>query len=221
MMAAYYPTPVAAMTWLTPFSPRLKERFPSLQDFDLTKGATLFRQGDTADSLFLLNRGMVRLSHLLENGAEFTFGLRGSGSLLGVAPAIVNMPHDDNAVTLTKAQVSVIAAGEFRSAVKNDVNVAWQLQRIQACDLIDQAREMSVRHCARARSRILCILQRVTSEQPNSGSVVNIQLPFSYRDLAKLTGVSPEHLSRVLRELEHDGIIKRSRNTFAIRRSDS
>lgn len=192
-----------------------------MRDRYVARAVTLFRQGDSADCILVLHRGMVRLSRLMESGDEFTFALRGSGSLLGAAPAIAEMYHDVEAVTLTKAHVSVIAAGEFRTAVKNDVSLGWQLQRLQACELIEQAREISVRHCGRARTRILDVLQQIMCEQAASGSVMKIQLPFSHRELARLVGISPEHLSRVLSELERDCVIMRSGHEFAIRSPNS
>jgi DNA-binding transcriptional regulator YhcF (GntR family) len=43
-----------------------------------------------------------------------------------------------------------------------------------------------------------------------------VSLPFSHRDLAGLIGISPEHLSRVLRQLTYEGVIRRQKGWIIV-----
>ena len=56
---------------------------PSLREAELTDGETLYRQGEEPGFLYCLMRGVVRLSHVAESGAQITLAIAGAGELFG------------------------------------------------------------------------------------------------------------------------------------------
>jgi DNA-binding Lrp family transcriptional regulator len=45
---------------------------------------------------------------------------------------------------------------------------------------------------------------------------IGVRLPLKYWEIAQLVGITPEHLSRILRQLEQEGIIKRKDGRLVI-----
>ena len=55
---------------------------PSLRDAEFSDGETLYRQGEEPGFLYCLMRGVVRLSHVAESGAQITLAIAGAGRSL-------------------------------------------------------------------------------------------------------------------------------------------
>jgi CRP/FNR family cyclic AMP-dependent transcriptional regulator len=56
---------------------------PSLREAAFSDGETLYRQGEEPGYLYCLIRGVVRLSHVAESGAQITLAIVGTGDLFG------------------------------------------------------------------------------------------------------------------------------------------
>jgi len=87
----------------------------TLRDFDGLKsqvfyprGTTLFRQGQTARSIFVLCQGRAKLTVCSESGDRMTLRMVGPGEVVGLSAALVGGPHEMTAVLLEDAQVAVI-----------------------------------------------------------------------------------------------------------------
>jgi len=50
---------------------------------------------------------------------------------------------------------------------------------------------------------------------------VNLIFPLKHKELAQMVAVTPEHLSRLLKQLERDGIIKREKGLLVMNNSQS
>ena len=56
---------------------------PSLREAAFSDGETLYGQGEAPGFLYCLMRGVVRLSHVAESGAQITLAIAGVGELFG------------------------------------------------------------------------------------------------------------------------------------------
>lgn len=56
---------------------------PSLREADFSDGEALYRQGEAPGFLYCLMRGVVRLSHVAESGAQITLAIASAGDLFG------------------------------------------------------------------------------------------------------------------------------------------
>jgi CRP/FNR family cyclic AMP-dependent transcriptional regulator len=58
---------------------------PSLREAEYSDGETLYLQGEAPDFLYCLTRGVIRLSHVAESGAQITLAIAKAGDLFGSA----------------------------------------------------------------------------------------------------------------------------------------
>lgn len=56
---------------------------PALREADFSDGETLYRQGEEPGFLHCVTRGVVRLSHVAESGAQLTLAIAKAGDLFG------------------------------------------------------------------------------------------------------------------------------------------
>jgi CRP-like cAMP-binding protein len=49
---------------------------------------------------------------------------------------------------------------------------------------------------------------------------VSNPLPLKHKELAQMVAVTPEHLSRLLKALEHEGVIQRNGNLLTVKNAE-
>jgi CRP-like cAMP-binding protein len=88
----------------------------------VARGTVLFREGEAATGVYLLQNGEVTLSLAGPERAR-TQTVR-PGELLGVMAVISNRPHLTTAVAVTDCEVGFIASDEFRRLI-DESPVVW------------------------------------------------------------------------------------------------
>lgn len=173
-------------------------------------GIELFYQGERAKRVFLINEGLVKLVHLAENGKELIMCLRSSNWILGAAPLIADKPHSVTAVTLTACEISALDDKAFLSLVRSDTEFAWNLIELFSREIYDRRISAFALKTLSARARLEKFLLQLIEARQESRSKKNISitLPLKHKEIAALIAVSPEHLSRLLRQMEQDGILR-------------
>jgi CRP/FNR family transcriptional regulator, cyclic AMP receptor protein len=178
----------------------------------------LFEQGSRAQDVYLIERGLVKLSRIEENGQELIVGLRFQGWLLSADAVITQEPCPMTAVTVTKCHLRRIHADEFTSMVQNNHEFSWYLHRINSREILEHICRMGQLTCLEARLRLEHLLWHLLSILGllNSQQEIRLQLPLKHWEIAMLIAVTPTYLSRLLNELEHDGTIRRSKGWLII-----
>jgi CRP-like cAMP-binding protein len=90
---------------------------------DIRRGDLLFREGDEADSGFVVQRGAFRL----DNGAGAEV-VAGPGTLIGELALVVPMLRPSNALALEDSTVIRIARGLFKRVLESDPAAARRLR---------------------------------------------------------------------------------------------
>ncbi len=90
---------------------------------DVGRGDTLFKQGETADSGFVVQRGSFRVQD--DSGAEITAG---PGALIGELALVVPMRRPSTAVALEQSTVIRVARSLFQRVLESDPEAARRLR---------------------------------------------------------------------------------------------
>lgn len=178
----------------------------------------MFSQGSSVREVYLIDKGLVKLSCLSEGGQELIVSLRSPGSILGADSAIVQKPHSVTAITLTVCQMYSIALDIFLHLTKTDAQFCWYLHQAHSREVYNQATQMVALKYLLARQRFEQLLWQLASamEIDWKEGPIGVRLPLKYWEIAQLVGITPEHLSRILRQLEQEEIIKRKDGRLVI-----
>jgi CPA1 family monovalent cation:H+ antiporter len=106
----------------------LQELGQSLQPLTLSAGETLFQQGEQADALYLVSRGVLRF-YRVEDQVRHDLGTLVAGECLGEMALMGHGSGDASVVTLTPCRLYCLKRGRFETFLQRHPGMAEQLRQ--------------------------------------------------------------------------------------------
>jgi CRP/FNR family transcriptional regulator, cyclic AMP receptor protein len=170
------------------------------------KKKEIFSQGDTADSVFHIQRGKVKLTVVSKTGKEATIGILGEGDFFGEAALAGQTRRMGTAIALTDCVILQIDKKAMMNALHrehefSDLFVAYLLARSIRYeeDLVDQLFNSSEKRLA----RILLLLTHFGKE----GTPENVIPKVSHEVLAEMIGTTRSRVSFFMNRFRKLGFI--------------
>jgi CRP-like cAMP-binding protein len=174
----------------------------------------LFSQGFQASGVFCIHGGLVKLINLAMDGKELIVGLHSSGWILGAAAVMLHLPYQASAITLTRCHMHYVPSTDFLAFVKLNATFARHLLQLYSREVYDQTTHMARLGTLKARQRLEQLLIQMISA--NAQSETRLNLPLKLEEIAQLIAVQPEYLSRLLRQMEDEGVIRREKGRIIV-----
>jgi len=181
-------------------------------------GVEIFQQDTPANNVYFIERGLVKLSCLESGGRSVIISLRRSNWLLGTPATLLERPYAFTATTLTPCYLLTIPAKNFLRLVKINKEFSWHLLRMLSKIIYDRGTKAIALGIMPAKERLKKILYEMILEQEPTElqRPIQLHLPLAHKELAQLIAVTPEHLCRLLRKMEQQGIIKRNKGLVVV-----
>ncbi len=185
-------------------------------------GTELFKQGSVPQEVWSINHGFVKLVFLHQDAKEMIVALRSAGWVLGAAAVVLANPSPVTATTLTPCGLQRISSGHFLRLLQTDLRFSWYLSLVYSREVLEQIVRTAEQSMLPARLRLEMLLGQFMSSlrSPDSKGGIRFELPLRNWELAQLIGVTPEHLSRILRDLTKEGIIRRAKGWILVERPE-
>lgn len=176
-----------------------------------SRGVTIFRQGEEADGLFIIRSGSVKLYNLTPAGKTTILGIAGPGAVLGLTEIITGSQYEVSADVLERSELEHVARGKFTPFLRAHPMVSvWLLKAV--CYELQKSLAELCRTTSRiaVRERLLHTLVdlSVTCGQTTADGI-KLKLSVTIQDLADRVGCSRQWTSRILSEMEKQGLINR------------
>ena len=168
----------------------------------------LFRQGETPELVFMLEDGFVKLLYLQEDGHESIIDIKHPGALLGTAALMGNTRHQVSAVTGCCSQLRWCSPQNFRKAAEQDPVRLLTLFQSHCAEIQTLTERIILLMVKSSKQRLLREL-RDAGKPDASGRLRPLRNRLKHVELASLIGVTPEHLSRLLKEMCDEGTVLR------------
>jgi CRP/FNR family transcriptional regulator len=184
----------------------LRELFPSLA---YPANTELFQQGQKPQEVYFIEKGLIKLLRIEDNGGALIVSLRFPGWLM-CSPAIIKHPYPVTGVAVTRCQLRRIPASVFEEAIRTDPVLSWSIHQEQSKEIVNNVFQAGQLACLPARHRLEQLIWRLASTQNSQlKSVARLQMPLKQWEVAEVISVTPTYLSRLLKELESAGLIER------------
>lgn len=182
------------------------------------KGVELFAQGRMVEEVSYLVGGWVKLVEVDAEGHELIVHLASAGTWLGSAAAVANLPTPVSAVTCTSARIAAMSTTVFGALLGGDPEFSRQVHQAHAHALCRQMRQMLRLGALSSRQRLQYVIREFIGldGQRRTKRGIRVTMPLLRRELAQLIAVTPEHLSRLLKDMEIDGLIQRDSGWISV-----
>jgi len=181
----------------------------AFEDRIYSKGELIFDQGDPADSLFILNRGCVRISIVYRNDREKILAIHMTGDVFGEDLLGPKEYFETQATAHEESWVSIIPRDQFVTLIQDRVSIALNYIKILSWRL-SEAREDIASQCffntERRVANTLLKLAR-THGKPIFGEkdMLKLKILLPHQQLARLIGGNRSHLSTIMSKFKKRG----------------
>lgn len=183
---------------------------------DFEQGKILTFEDSRSDRVFLLTRGVVKISSVSAGGALKLLAIRGSGQLVGEFGCIDGGPRSGTTVAVTRGSAWEIPADRFLHTLRSDAAICFAVMQI----IVGRVRESDGRigeygefSAADRVVRLLARLGASCAADVVDGAVV---VPVDQAELAGCAGVARETVSRTITTLARAGVAHGRRGRVVI-----
>lgn len=181
----------------------------------LRRKAELFLYGQSADAIYYIDRGLIKLDRPGAGDQCVTLNLCGAGELLGDEALIPHQSFVTQAEALTPLTVYRIPSSQVLESGSRNANLAMFLMEIMVrrTQALERRLELIAAHDVERRI-LLCLADLAGhGERESDGS---FSLPLTQRDVANLIGATRETTSLMLNQMERNALLALSRGKITI-----
>lgn len=166
-------------------------------------GSTLFRQGEPANSLFLVRDGWVKIHRETAGCGSAVIGVFTRGQTLADAIAIAGGLYPASAETVTPVRVIRVDADLLRRTIQSEPDIALAMIASTAQHLFMLMQQIEQLKARKSPERVAEFLLSLTDRVKGAAAIA---LPFDKTLIAARLGMQPESLSRAFARLRGIGV---------------
>jgi CRP/FNR family transcriptional regulator, dissimilatory nitrate respiration regulator len=167
------------------------------------RGETIFVQGDTAQSIYVVLEGWVKLFRLTPMGAEAVVGVFTKGGSFGEAVALEGTPYPVTAEAVTDCRLLLVRASILSELMRRRPEVAMAIVASTFRHLHGLVAQVEALKAHTGAQRVAEFLLELCVCDTGS---CTITLPYDKTLIAGRLGMQPQSLSRAFNRLEAQGV---------------
>ena len=183
---------------------------------DYEPGATIVDHMDTSTDVRFVVSGDVRIVMRVSEGREYILNDGGPGDFFGELSAIDGGGRSANVVAATRTHCCLMPAPVFHEAIDADADVRWTIMERLAGLVRRLSEKVAEYSFLQAKHRIYAELLRMSVPRRGMEGERVVSPPPVQRELADRIGSRREVVSRVVGELERNGVVSRTRGALVI-----
>jgi CRP/FNR family transcriptional regulator len=158
----------------------------------------LFFEGGSAQHLFALHTGLVKIVKSLENGRQRITGVLFPGELFGLE-SLTDLAYPLTAVALRDCEICAAPREDFSTYLRTNPDIAIGMVRFLVGELERVRTQVTDMSFKDARMKLATfLLSLITSDTPTENGAVSLTLPLSRQEISEVLELSPETISRTL-----------------------
>lgn len=167
------------------------------------KGELIYRAGEVADALYVVNSGRIKRYRLSESGKEQLIQILRVGDFTGELALFSETIYEAYAEAMEETWVCTVKRSDLQELLLKYPSVSLKILN-EFSSRLEQSEKQTTRvSTERVETRIALFLVEYAEDKDS----LEIKLPMSKKDLASYLGTTPESISRKLLELEEAQLI--------------
>ncbi len=170
-----------------------------------TKGEPLFHRGERCEGFHVVLYGQVKLFLTSPQGTEKVIEIMGPGFSFGEAILFMDMPYVVSAQALRDSLLLHVSKAVVFDEIGRDPRFARRMLAGMSRKLHHLIRDVEAYSLRSGLERVIGYLLR---EEPEAGAkALSVTLPANKMIVASRLNLTPEYFSRILHELEGEGLL--------------
>jgi CRP-like cAMP-binding protein len=185
----------------------------------------LFRQGDSASTLFIVETGRLKVGRYTPERRLVTLQVARASECLGESALFLDH-YPYTAIAETPSQVIAYPKQPLLSALRQNLDLAEDFMALLVKQNLALMTHLELRDVRAAHQRVLRYLHYLTesarpAQEPEAHPSKLIEFDRPLKEVALGLGLTPATLSRALAKLEREGLIVRERNVIKLKNSSA
>jgi CRP-like cAMP-binding protein len=184
----------------------------------LRRRELLFHQGDPAEEFAVVLEGRLKLTQVSLEGQELIVRYVGPGEMCAIVALFAGQDYPATAESVADTSVIAWPRRTLDNLMRAHPQLALNVLRLlteRMGELSDRLRELATERVARRVAHALLRLVRKAGRRTDRG--VEIDMPLTREDIARLSGTTLFTVSRLMADWEEAGIVESGRQRVVIR----
>ena len=185
---------------------------------DYQQKEVIFSEGEQCQGVYCVESGLVGVRKTAPEGDSVLVRLAFPGETLGYRPCLAEEPHRGIGEALENSIICFIADSVVRHLISRNPALGLKFLKRAARSMGEAEEKYFENVTLDVRTRFSHLLAVLVNRygKTNGGGEIIFEMPLSRQDLAALIGTRPESLSRIIRNMEEDGIVSFSGRNVCI-----
>jgi len=176
------------------------------------KGQVIYYEGDKGTGLYLLINGKAKSIKLAPDGRELMTGIYSPDDYMGINSMLLNEAHSDTATAMEDSTVCLIPKESLEQLMNQYPDVAREFIKLLAKDVKDKEEHLLQMAYNSVRKKMADAMVRLQSQQGDEDRIFKI----TREDLAAMTGMATETVSRTLSDFKDEGLIEKKGSVIRV-----
>ena len=180
-------------------------------------GETVFREGDSGDTCYVVRTGQVRAVRDHSDGRSITLATFGPGEIFGELAMFDDEPRSATVEAVEDTDAVAILGADMRRLLREHPDIAVKMLGALARRLRETNERLARQSFQTVQSRVASVLADMVAAARSQGAgETDVLITATQNDLAQLAGSSRESASRFLAVLERAGVISQGRGRLTV-----
>ncbi|MCL7762113.1 response regulator [Polaribacter sp. Z014] len=183
------------------------------ETFLFAKDATIYKEGNNSNYIYLINSGLIKCHKLDEQGKQLTTALYKEDDLFGYTSFSQNLAYQESATAIKETELVGLSKKTLTSVLNKNHKVTLELIELLTEDLAvvkDQLLQMAYSSVSKKTAKTILMFAEKLNRKPED------QIKISRNDLASVAGIATETLIRTMSSFKKQGLIEIEGRTIRI-----
>ncbi len=182
------------------------------------KSEKIYMPDDTADKIFFVMEGRVKISSTGEEGKEVTKIIINQGEIFGELALVGEEKRRDFATALEQTTICIMSLEEMQSVMKSQSSISMFIMKILGNRVVDMEKRLESLVFRDSRTRIIeFVLDLVSKKGQRVGYEMVVRKFLTHQEIANITATSRQTVTTVLNDLKSKNLLTFDRKRLLVR----
>jgi CRP-like cAMP-binding protein len=186
------------------------------------KGEYIFQAEDTADKIYLINNGRVKIGSYNDSGKEITKAILSKGEVFGELAIVKPGKRGDFAMAMENTDCCIIHVNQMQELMREHSGLSIFLMKVLGSRALQMESRLESLVFKDSRSRIIEYLIELVEKRGERVGYEHVVRKFiTHQEIANLTATSRQTVTTVLNDLRNRNLITFNRRRLLVRDFDA